>query len=345
VNQFDDELQKKQHISRFMHGGGTPDWLYTRIYCQKEEGDDILLHLVAPFEKFVREHELITGFFFVRFFEGGHHLRVRFRGEKSLLLGPLRNALNHHLNHYFMQRGFSLQHPLDQGPNGMEDRVWSPRLPKSTSRPVPSYEYDRYEPEIERYGGREGLEVSERHFSCSSSTALRVLDHEKKGAGPRKNGALLLIDALATAFHVTDQQKAIVFEQHFLYWMASSWCTPYHSTLFAQEYERHHASLQRLIPINSSLPEHRSRAVWTPIVEEWKEALNETYKALMLLESQKLLTVFHVELMSSYIHMLCNRLGLFPREEAYLVYLLSRHYAEHCQGTSPQVGPSAMQVS
>jgi hypothetical protein len=30
----------------------------------------------------------------------------------------------------------------------------------------------------------------------------------------------------------------------------------------------------------------------------------------------------------SYLHMLCNRLGIFPREEACLAYLLHRSYAE-----------------
>jgi hypothetical protein len=35
-----------------------------------------------------------------------------------------------------------------------------------------------------------------------------------------------------------------------------------------------------------------------------------------------------IVMLSAYIHMLCNRLGIYPREEAYLCYLLYRMYTE-----------------
>jgi hypothetical protein len=55
---------------------------------------------------------------------------------------------------------------------------------------------------------------------------------------------------------------------------------------------------------------------------------NDTYHALTQLQEQGQLTVHPIELMFSYIHMFCNRLKLFPREEAYLCYLLYRNYTE-----------------
>ena len=53
-------------------------WLYVRIYCQMTEADEVLLNLVAPLVHVLQEQGLISSFFFIRYFEGGHHLRARF---------------------------------------------------------------------------------------------------------------------------------------------------------------------------------------------------------------------------------------------------------------------------
>ncbi len=303
-------------------------WLYVRIYCQMAEADEVLLHLVAPLERALREQGLISSFFFIRYFEGGHHLRTRFCGEKSVLLGVVRDTINQHIARYFTEQGFSLEDPLDWGPDGMDDLQWQALYSTDAPRPIPSYEYDRYEPETTRYGGQQGLLVSEQHFAWGSKMACSVLEWEKNGIGSRRNAALLLLDALTQGFHFTDQQKATSFEQQYRYWMSSSWCTPKHLELFDQEYKRQCPVLQLLIPLHAHAPIHRSRMVWLPLIEQWQEMASNTYNALTQLQEQGQLTVYPVELMFSYIHMFCNRLKLFPREEAYLSYLLYRNYSE-----------------
>jgi len=312
------------------------DWLYVRIYCRREEADELLLSLVAPCMRTLQARGLITKFFFIRYFEGGFHLRLRCCGQKSDLLGPVRDELNARLDAYFMQHGVALSGPLDWGPNGMNDQTWQSRQEQNAtgptfSRPVPSYEYDRYEPEIERYGGLLGLQISEQHFMHCSETVLRVLEHERLGAGSRRNAALLLLHALAGAFQLTNQEKARLFELQARYWMTSSWFTPQLRELLVQEYERHCLALQRLLSSDHSRPQHKSRAVWSELIDEWSEASKDTYHALTTLEKRKQLTEAPSELLLSYIHMLCNRLGFFPREEAYLTYLLYRNYETHCE--------------
>ncbi len=339
MTQIDNTLTERHHV-RSMDNDEVMqhdmDWLYGRIYCRLDEADELLLSLVAPCMRTLLARGLINKFFFIRYFEGGFHLRVRFCGQKADLLGPVRDELNEWLDAYFLQRGIALSGPLDWGPSGMDDQTWQSRhaqdaMGSTFSRPVPSYEYDRYEPEIERYGGPQGVQISEQHFMHCSKATLRVLEHECSGAGSRRNATLLLLHGLAEAFQLTDQEKASIFELQARYWMTSSWFTPQLRDLLVQEYERHCLALHRLLSSGQSEPQHKSRAFWSELIDEWSEASKDTYHALTILGQRKQLTQTLSELLLSYIHMLCNRMGFFPREEAYFTYLLYRNYKAHSE--------------
>ena len=306
-------------------------WLYVRIYCSMAEADDVLLGLVAPLVERLLKEGLIRHSFFIRYFEAGHHLRVRFYGQKAVLFDTVRVIVNQYIVEYFAKQGQVLRDPLDWGPHTMDDLLWQTPQYEDRQRPVPSYEYDRYEPEVERYGGQQGLDVSEQHFADSSAIALRVLAQERNGVGSRRNAVLLLLHTLAESFQLDNQQKASSFEQHYRYRASVAWRTPPSHEVLAQEYERHRIKMQLLLPLVPQSSVHQSRAVWLPLVEQWQREVNETYQALQTLQGQNVLITPPIVIMSSYIHMLCNRLGLFLREEAYLCYLLYRHYAQQVE--------------
>ncbi|HET8844026.1 MAG TPA: thiopeptide-type bacteriocin biosynthesis protein [Ktedonobacteraceae bacterium] len=307
-------------------------WLYVRIFCQTDENDDVLLRLVAPLEQSLSRQGLIRSFFFIRYAEGGPHVRARFLGPKSLLFDAAREKINRQIVTYFRERGFTLEQPLDPGPYGSDDMVWRPLLDEKTLRPIPSYEYGRYEPELERYGGPHGLYVSEDHFAQSSKIVFQVLALEKEGRGSRRNAAFLLLDAITETFHFSARQKTSYFEQQYRHWTKASWYTLNYHTRLIEAYEKQKSALQLLVPPPGSPATHKSRIVWLPILEQWSEATSDIYNDLMTLWKQGQLTTHPAEIMSSYIHMFCNRLGLFPREEAYLSYLLYCNYTEQLGG-------------
>ena len=192
-------------------------WLYVRIYCHPKMSDDIILHILRPVEKELRKRGLITQFFFIRYIEGGYHLRVRFYGTRQALLHSSRTYINTQISQFFAQCGNVIDEPYDQGPDGMDDAQWQPWQPHKVQRPMPSYEYDRYDPETDRYGGPDGLLISEQHFQQSSYTAFRILEHERMGLGPRQNAMLLLMEATAAAFGFSDRQKLDAFGRQFAY--------------------------------------------------------------------------------------------------------------------------------
>jgi lantibiotic biosynthesis protein len=114
------------------------EWLYAKLYA----GGTIADGLVAgPLEEFARD-ALAGGFaddwFFVRFRDSRSHLRVRFRGEPRTLTGELTPRL------YAWASDL-----MDQGV-------------------CQALALDTYERELERYGGRPGMDVAEAVFGVDS---------------------------------------------------------------------------------------------------------------------------------------------------------------------------------
>jgi len=307
------------------------DWLYVRIYCQREQADEVLVGLLAPCMQQLQACGLIQRFFFIRYFEGGFHLRLRCCGKKADLLGPVREDLTARIGAYFARQGDTVLNPRNWGPEGMHDPTWR-REQGEEIRPVPSFEYDRYEPEYMRYGGNAGMSVSEEHFLVSSEVVLRLLEYElRSGKNRRRNMVFLLLRDLALAFSLQESDLAHVFAQQARYWIASSWITPQIRDMLEPAYQQHQHALEQLLTWQPG--EHKPQAIslWSVLQAPWREANTRTYRALLELDEQRQLIERPETILFSYMHMLCNRMGFFPREEAYLVYLLSRHYQVHTQ--------------
>jgi lantibiotic biosynthesis protein len=122
------------------------EWLFLKLYCGRAAADTLLLELVRPWV----EEAMATGaadrWFFVRYGDPDWHLRVRLHGEQSRLF---REVL-----------------PSFQG------RA-APYLATGCLHKV---QIDTYEPETERYGGPQGMDLAERLFCAESRTALLTLE-------------------------------------------------------------------------------------------------------------------------------------------------------------------------
>jgi len=70
------------------------DWLYVKLFCTPESADGILTEVIAPV--IAKHRKKIDCWFFIRYFENGHHLRLRIRSAKTnpgLLINDLNKAL------------------------------------------------------------------------------------------------------------------------------------------------------------------------------------------------------------------------------------------------------------
>ncbi|MFB9844029.1 lantibiotic dehydratase [Mucilaginibacter ginsenosidivorans] len=148
---------------RFLPGS---EWLFVKLFCTPRVADELLAGVVAPF---IRENRgVIRRWFFIRYAEGGYHIRLRLMGEPAALAALL-PALHGRL------------------------RRWA------GGRMVKAVQGDVYDRELERYGaGQIGL--AEACFEAESVWVLEQLAGRGSGAAvPVELAVLALVWLMSEA--------------------------------------------------------------------------------------------------------------------------------------------------
>ncbi|MCX5214687.1 lantibiotic dehydratase [Kitasatospora sp. NBC_00240] len=121
------------------------DWLYLKLYGSPWQQDELIAGPLRTFGEFVTAAGLADTWFFIRYTDPECHLRIRFHGERSVLLGPL----------------------MDQACRWAGDLVATGLGTR--------FGFDTYEREVERYGGSDGMRAAEALFGTDSSSVARLL--------------------------------------------------------------------------------------------------------------------------------------------------------------------------
>jgi thiopeptide-type bacteriocin biosynthesis protein len=149
----------------------TSRWMYLKLYTGSATADLVLRNAIAPLVARAMENGAADRWFFIRYNDPQNHLRVRFGGEPA----RLRQLID-----------------------------WLPELldPLLEEARISRWQLDTYEREVERYGGPEGMELSERIFHADSEAVLAILEDlaGDRGADLRWRAALLGIDRLLADF-------------------------------------------------------------------------------------------------------------------------------------------------
>ena len=288
----------------------TPQWWYACLYTGGVEGgDDVIAGLLPPLLAEVRV--LGAGrWFFLRYFdETGPHLRLRVFGPGRSLDRLVRSMadLGAHLELIATR---PRQRVVELVPGATAAVLGSASRAVGTRPAV-------YEPEIDKYGGLDGVELAEQLFEFSSELALwGVSAHEKGG---RRDGlaALLLAD---TAGALTWGARADAWPARGRtpwprFWAThTDWWTGAVTgdTRYRDRLEEHAAAHR------GAVAERMRSTAADPGVEAWRRrwfrAVDDYLAAaghLGVPRSPQHLA-FHQN------HMLMNRLGYLPREEALL---------------------------
>jgi lantibiotic biosynthesis protein len=131
------------HLQRTFAPGS--QWLYFKVYTGTASADRILTDTVAPVIGGLRNDGIIDEWFFLRYADPEHHVRLRLHGDPT--------ALRDHALPAFTD---ALAPHLDDGT-------------------VSKVALDTYHREIERYGGDDGIELAERVHAVDSDAVLTVL--------------------------------------------------------------------------------------------------------------------------------------------------------------------------
>ncbi|HEX5598239.1 MAG TPA: thiopeptide-type bacteriocin biosynthesis protein, partial [Micromonosporaceae bacterium] len=283
----------------------SPSAMWRSLHCflhwQPKDVDAFLAETVAPLMDGLRVAGHLSDWFFIRYFEGGPHLRIRARDADSATLQKLREALVDAVR----IAPYPVQSVAEHGP-------------------VPWREHGEvceigYEPETERYGGEEALPVAEEVFCHSSQIALAVLARTV-GRKQRLVAATDLILATAVALDLGRLDTVRWLRRAAIGW----------------RWHRHDASLAPPMIQGPALNVASAQSV--ALVRRWNEtvASAETGQRLRDRWAQQIKAA-RVRLepgspvsrerwlgvWDSQLHMLLNRLGVVPDEERSLYWFIA----------------------
>ena len=134
-------VNMKHSVQRVFPPGS--EWVYVKLYCGQKEADRILVEWLDPFLTRIAAKMPLKKWFFIRYWDTAHHLRIRFHLENTTDAAALTALL-----------GPELGKLIDRGM-------------------VHSIQYDTYVREVERYGGK-SVEHCEAIFHQHSRFMLQL---------------------------------------------------------------------------------------------------------------------------------------------------------------------------
>ncbi len=155
------------------------EWLYAKLYCGASTADRVLREAVAPVVRGALASGAADRWFFLRYGDPDHHVRVRLAGDPGRLAGEVLPALH-----------AAVAPMLDAGE-------------------VHRVQLDTYHRETERYGGDRGIELVERIFWRDSEAVLAIVEllDGDAGADARWRLALRGLDGLLEVLGLDDAAR------------------------------------------------------------------------------------------------------------------------------------------
>jgi len=253
------------------------EWLYYKIYTGYKTADTLLTDTIYPLSQFFLKEKLIDKWFFIRYSDPQFHLRVRFHFTEKENIAPI----IHHFNNVF-------QEYVNQY------LVWK-------------IQADTYQREIERYG-TDLIELSEKLFYLSSEMICKTiaLNEVQKDENLRWLLGLKMIDTLLTDFGYSLQEKRDllnILQENF--GKEHGINTDYRRQ-FGQKYRTEKQRIEKILDKNSEQDKEYAE-LFKPVLENSiasKSIIEEFISRKEKGEGRKDIN----DLLSSYIHMMLNRL-------------------------------------
>lgn len=292
----------------------TTQWSSTYLYCHSsvEDLDSLITGEVGPISEAMIARGDADAWFFLRYWHGGPHLRVRFRNVTPESLEVFEEAMRVALRSV----PAVLIDPERFGANfGTQDPVaWHPHgdVVRST-----------YEPETGRYGGPAGLAASEELFTLSSRIAVGIL-----AAADRRQALLIGFDLILIALAVSEPEDLDAVRSVRGYFAA--WDFLQESVTDGQ------AALERAEQLyeTSRKQWNGRRARLDEVVTaqpdsthgRWKSGLRDTLGQLRDQEAAGVSATDRRRILWSLVHMMNNRLGLTVADERAISWLASKAF-------------------
>ncbi|MEK6336395.1 MAG: lantibiotic dehydratase [Acidobacteriota bacterium] len=283
------------------------EWLYVKLYTGPATADRLLRDLIKPFVKDVKKRG-VDRWFFIRLSDPDFHLRLRFHGQADRLRDSVQPLLKDAL-----------------APFLADNRIWRAQ-------------FDTYEREVERYGGAEGIALTEQLFQIDSEAVLGLVDMLDPGdVGVDERWMLTVygIDRLLDDFGIKLSTKHSILQE-----MRDSFAKEFgmdQSLLrqLNQKFRRERKRLEALL--NAPVKRDHPLAPGLAVLEARSRKLAAIVRKLRLSEEKGRSAISVRDLMPHYIHMHANRLlrNAHRPQELVLYHLLTRLYESQLKTVRP----------
>ncbi|MBF7073480.1 thiopeptide-type bacteriocin biosynthesis protein [Glaciecola sp. MH2013] len=305
----------------------TPRWHAVHIFLSDpQQTESFLVDVLAPNAQKLLQEKRISQWFFIRYWQGGPHLRFRFFCSDSNLISEVIDTLSVAAQHYkapkaLTKEEYYQQHSFDGEAQDIETLAWY-----SDGSVVPI----DYEPEYQRYGGKHALLPNETLFCQSSHLASALVKATKSNIAARTSIALSLMLTTVLAYTSDTKKLRDFFFGYATYWQQYS---QQNAVLFAKEMKNEALDPKQLMAVteliqNKSSAKEKSKA---GIQQAWRNAVEGLVVDLTYIYNNGELNspfnndvVNHkpephiLHILSSQIHMLNNRLSMTPSFELVL---------------------------
>ncbi|QIB27446.1 thiopeptide-type bacteriocin biosynthesis protein [Caloranaerobacter azorensis] len=285
-------------------------WDSYHIFIHETNLHDVFL--VEFFSKFIRKAEdnnLLDKYFYIRYWQGGPHIRFRFK--KS---GENDKYVIQELNKIFNEFNLEYDNPLVLKP---EDYYRNHKFDGQPVKKEDLYWYDNrtivnipYKPEIDRYGGENVIGLSEDLFHISSKLSLLIL--EKIENNPNKK-IIAALDLFSVAIQILED-KAKFNEIYSSFWAGHR-----------NEKIDYPKLTHKLVDVYSSRYHYIKDNLNHIQYNEWyvnlKNILDDIVKNQT---SYKVREQARISILASHIHMMNNRLGVYPHYESMIADVINQ---------------------
>lgn len=253
-------------------------WLYYKIYCGTKTTDYILSEIIRPLVLELKEKQFIKKWFFIRYADPDHHLRLRFRCRQPKHIGNIIALLN-----------APLKQLMDQ------DLIWKVQM-------------DTYQRELERYGSNT-IELAETLFQFDSEMITGLIDLLVEGIEAdelRWMLALRGMDALLSDFDYSLESK-----KELLFRLKIGFASEFHMNKnlkkqVNEQYRKYRNQIEYFMHLTSETADD-----YLPLLDllEIRSKQNkEVANHILNIQKDGALEMDINELLASFIHMFMNRL-------------------------------------
>lgn len=334
-------------------------WIATHVFYASNTSpliDECLGPLVAE----LREDGAIQGWFFIRYWMEGPHLRFRVKptpGREGEVRQRVARAVQD-----FLERRPALYQIKPELAGDMyksmflmeyTEEDWERRYGKGNDMPLRdsnTFVEQEYEPEWAKYGGPVGVRISEKHFEVSSDLVLRLLATTNMHVRPVQFGlALQVMSVLISTFLQDPETERLFLRAYQSFWESLLQQLP-KKDQFVRTWEKMKDSLDGHLPRLQELCREDQQEELSGFLRDWgthardlRHQIEDATARGELLFAGQGDAVRQVErdpartlwaLLVPYVHMTNNRMGVSIVEEIYFAYLLEQQLTLRLEGAS-----------